>query len=66
MLEFAPTSPDADVGYYRRTLAALVRRIELDPDARTTRVQYSVGLGGAKLASPRGTLSFIYQLRKPI
>jgi len=46
MLEFAPTSPDADVPYVRRTLAALVRRVELDPQARTARVQYSVGLGG--------------------
>jgi hypothetical protein len=54
MLEFVPTSPNADVAYHRRALAALVRRVELEPGERIARVQYSVGLGGVKLASPRG------------
>jgi len=48
MLEFAPLpleSAEIDVAYVRRTLSALVRRIELDPDARTTQIQYSLGSG---------------------
>ena len=57
MLEFAAKPLDGqeiDLLYLRKTLAALVRRVELDPTARTTRVEYRVGLSGAKLASPRG------------
>jgi site-specific DNA recombinase len=60
LLEFAPVptdagKPGADVSYTRRTLAALVRRVDFDPLARTTRVHYTVPLvSGAKLASPRG------------
>lgn len=57
MLEFAPVNiaegSEIDVPYMRRTLGALVRRIELDPQARTVQFNYTVGLG-AKLASPRG------------
>jgi hypothetical protein len=44
MLEFAPVPADdvqPDVAYVRRTLGALIRRVEPDPDAGTTRVQYS-------------------------
>jgi hypothetical protein len=58
MLEFAAEPLQGgglDVPYVRRTLAALVRRIELDPEPRTSRIQYTVALaGGAKVASPRG------------
>ena len=55
MLEFAAKPLDAvepDIPYLRRTLAALVRRIELDPEARTTQVCYT--LSGVGVASPRG------------
>jgi hypothetical protein len=58
MLEFAPLvqaeGGEVDVPYLRRTLGALVKRVELDPTGRTVQVDYAVGLGGAKLASPRG------------
>ena len=54
MLEFGPSTPGIDVPYLRRTLGALVQRIDLDPAARTVQVHYRVGLSGAKLASPRG------------
>jgi hypothetical protein len=58
MLEFSSVplpGIELDVPYLRRTLGALVRRVELDPETRTSRIQYSVPLtGGAKVASPRG------------
>jgi hypothetical protein len=50
----------------RRTLAALVRRIEYNPDTRVARVLYRVSLaGGAKLATPRGTDRFLTGLTLP-
>jgi hypothetical protein len=55
MLEFAAAplaDQDVDLPYLRRTLAALVRRVELDPAARTTCVHYAVGLGG--VSGPTG------------
>ena len=57
MLEFSPLplkGGEVDVPYVRRSLGALVRRIELDPEARTARMHYSLALGGANVASPRG------------
>lgn len=57
VLEFAAKplqGQELDIPYLRKTLAALARRVELDPASRTTRVQYRVGLTGAKLASPLG------------
>jgi len=37
MLEFAPTSPEADVAYVRRSLGALVERVEFDASTRAVR-----------------------------
>jgi len=61
MLEFAPTSPEADIAYVRRSLGALVERVEFDATTRAVRVHYRVqvpspakGAGGAGLACPRG------------
>jgi hypothetical protein len=64
MLEFAPTSPEADVAYVRRSLGALAERVDFDADTRALRVHYRVQVpgtaskkvGGAQLASPRGTV----------
>ena len=59
LLEFAPLIGGAkNVQDVRRTLAARVRRIELDPANRKLLVRYRINLtsvaGGAKLATPRG------------
>jgi hypothetical protein len=51
MLEFAaapPAGQELDVPYLRKTLAALMSRIELDLASRSTRPQYRVGVTGAK------------------
>ena len=55
MLEFSAKpleGMESDIPYLRRTLAALVRRIELDPENRTAQVHSSVS--GVGVASPRG------------
>lgn len=59
MLEFAPVplpGAEIDVPYVRRSLSALVRRVELDPLSRTVQAHYRVSItsSGAKVASPRG------------
>lgn len=58
----------------RRVLTTLVERVELDPKTRDFTIRYRLpvqqfrgkNLTGVKLASPRGTPSFINQLRRPI
>ena len=57
-----------DVPQVRRTLAALVHRVELDPETRAIRVHYRIDLSaqprkgkkapGLKVASPRGRASY--------
>ena len=54
MLEFAPTTPQMDVPYMRRTLATLVERVELDPATRAFAVHYRIPLLKGKPGSKGG------------